>query len=281
MKVINVLPESGWTGMDNRVVRDWRVSVRARGLLLILLSYKSGSDITIAKLADWGTDGRKAGDPVEGREALQAAMRELERAGFVVHDKQRDSATGRWSTTTYVSPNPAAIAQFKPSTALPRPGSQRSGDQHSADQLSVRQSLTTYKTDHKTGDKTDEQEGGLQYTSSLASAREGQHAGKQNRGAAIEAALKPRYEAVRQADETYLRDRLLKLERKRPAVFRKYRNAAIGQVENGEWPERVAKVGASRLIDELSMMYTIRHYAYGPSGIIPEWLFRFPADLAT
>jgi hypothetical protein len=275
MRVIRVLPETGWTGVDNTVARSRRISWRAKGLLLELLSYPETNDITIAKLASWGAKSRTEGHVAEGREALQAAMRELEREGYVVHDRTRDKATGHWSTTTYVSTDPAAVARLAPSTALPRPVNPRSVDPYSADPYSVDQSLSTSKTDEKTVNKTEEEEAGLQYTSSLASAREGA-AGKQDRGAAIEADLRVRYETIQQADETYLRDRLLKFERKRPAIFRKYRNAAISQIENGEWPKRLQEVGSSRLIDELSMMYAVRHYAYSDSGIIPEWLFRFP-----
>lgn len=276
MKVIQVLPETGWTGVDNRVARSRRLSWRAKGLLLELLSYPETNDITIAKLADWGAKSRKEGHVAEGREALQAAMRELEREGYVVHDRSRDEKTGRWSTVTYVSSDPAAIAEVAPSTALPRSVNPYSDSRYSGDPRSVDQRLSTSKTIDKTDHKTDEEEAGLQYSSALASARAGQDARKQDRAAAIEADLEVRYEAVRQADGTYLRDRLLKLERKRPAIFRKYRNAAISQIERGEYPERLQKVGSSRLIDELSMMYTIRHYAYSDSGIIPEWLFRFP-----
>jgi hypothetical protein len=83
------------------------------------------------------------------------------------------------------------------------------------------------------------------------------------------------YESIRQTDETYLRDRLLKLERKRPMIFRRYRDQAIRQIEQGEHPERLAKVGSSRLIDELAMMYAVRHYAMSDSGV-PQWLIRFP-----
>lgn len=275
MQVIRVLPETGWTGVDNSVARSRRISWRAKGLLLELLSYPETNDITIAKLASWGAKSRKEGHVAEGREALQAAMRELEREGYVAHDRTRDKATGHWSTVTYVSTDPAAIAQVAPSTALPRSVNPSSVDRYSADAYSVGQSLSTSKTDEKTDNKTEEEEGGLQYSSSLASAREGA-AGKQDRAAAIEADLRVRYETIQQADETYLRDRLLKFERKRPAIFRKYRNAAIGQIENGEWPKRLQEVGSSRLIDELSMMYAIRHYAHSDSGVIPEWLFRFP-----
>lgn len=276
MKVVNVLPDSGWTGMANFVVRSRRLTVRARGLLLELLSYPPDNDVTIAKIAAWNKEARKEGFQLEGREALQMAMRELERDGYVVHDKRRDKTTGQWSTTTYVSPDPEAIAQFRPSTALPRPGTPSSGTPSSAAPHSADPSLSTYKTDHKTENKTGEQEGGLQYSSALASARAGQQAGAQDRDEAEagEAALQAMYEAVRQTDETYLRDRLLKFERKRPAVYRKYRNDSIEQIESGRHPERIAQVGSSRVIDELTMMYAVRHYAKNPSGV-PQWLIRF------
>lgn len=276
MKIIRVLPETGWTGVDNNVARSRRISWRAKGLLLELLSYPETNDITIAKLAAWGAKSRRDGHVAEGREALQAAMRELEREGYVVHDRARDKATGHWATTTYVSTDPTTISQFAPSTALPPAAHRYSAEPFSVDAYSVDQRLSTSKTDDKMNKKTDGEEGGLQYSSALASARAGGDAREQDRAAAIEADLDVRYEAVRQADGTYLRDRLLKFERKRPAIFRKYRNAAIGQIERGEHPQRLQKVGSSRLIDELSMMYAIRHYAYSDSGVIPEWLFRFP-----
>lgn len=276
MKVVQILPETGWTGLDNRVIRDRQISVRAIGLLTVLLSYPTDNNITIAKLAGFGAEARKKGIPMEGREALQGAMRELERAGHVVHVKGHDRSTGRWSTTTYVSSDPAAIAQYAPSTALPRPVSQRSGSQPSGDRRSGSQSSSTYKTDDNTGYKTEGQDAGLQYVSSLASAREGQLASEQDRVDRIESALSGMYEGVRQADETYLRDRLLKFERKRPAIFRNCRNAAIGQIETGQHAKRLKEVGASRLIDELAMMYAVRHYATSESGVVPQWLIRFP-----
>lgn len=275
MKIVNVLPDTGWTGMDNLVVRSWRVSVRARGLLLILISYPPDNDITLTKLAKMGTEAKKRGVPAEGREALLVAMRELEREGFVVHDKKRDEKTGQWSTTTYVSTDPEAIAQYAPKATLPSSVKPPSGSRTSGQPSSARQHSSTHKTVDKTGGKTEEEEAGLQYTSSLASAREGAH-GQQDRAAAIDADLQVRYEAVRAADETYLRDRLLKFERKRPSVFRKQRNEAIRQIQSGELSKQMQELGASRLIDELSMMYGIRHYAHSDSGIIPAWLFRFP-----
>ena len=67
MKVIRVLPETGWTGVDNRVARSRRISWRAKGLLLELLSYPESNDITIAKLAGWGTKSRADGHVAEGR----------------------------------------------------------------------------------------------------------------------------------------------------------------------------------------------------------------------
>ncbi|MDJ0342251.1 hypothetical protein QMK19_03495 [Streptomyces sp. H10-C2] len=276
MIVVYELPEGGWTGASNAILRTLRLTVRARGLLMLLLSYPSPNDITIAKIAAWNAKARReTGVPLEGRESLQAAMRELEREGFVVHDKSHDKESGRWSTKTYVSANPESIARYAPSTALPRAVDRYSGNQSSVDPYSASQSLSTYNTEGNTEDKTADEEGGLQYSSSLASAREGQHAGKQDLAAEFEAAMEVRYEGVRQTDQTYLRDRLLKFERKRPAVYRKYRNAAISQVERGQHPERIAEVGASRVIDELSMMYAVRHYALTKSGV-PQWLIRLP-----
>lgn len=274
MKIVNILPDTGWTGMDNLVVRSWNLSVRARGLLLILISYPPNNDITLTKLAKMGTEAKKRGVPAEGREALLVAMRELEREGFIVHDKRRDEKTGQWSTTTYVSTDPEAIAQHAPKATLPSSVNPSSVNRTSGQPPSAHQHSSTSKTVDKTGGKTEWEEGGLQSSSSLASAREGA-AGQQDQAAAIEVDLQVRYETVRAADETYLRDRLLKFERKRPAIFRKQRDLAIRQIENGEWPKRLQEVGASRLIDELAMMYAIRHYAHSDSGIVPEWLFRF------
>ncbi|MEV7975391.1 hypothetical protein [Streptomyces sp. NPDC086519] len=175
MKVIRVLPETGWTGVDNLAARNRRISFRAKGLLLELLSYPPDNSITIAKLAGWSADARKNGFVAEGREALQMAMRELEREGYVVHVKRRTPG-GQWETTTFVSAVPEALSEVAPSTGLPRSADQSSADQSSVDQYTADQRSSTWKTDGKTGSKTGEEDAGLQSSSALAAARAGEDA---------------------------------------------------------------------------------------------------------
>ncbi len=269
MKVIRTMPPEGWVPTANVTAQQRRLSWRAKGLLVDLLSFPDGYNITFDKLMHLA---KMAGDPdVEGRDAMRRAMQELERKGYLAHRRVavENPAPGkqRWRTETAICDQPIFAAQ---------PGgtdSQHPQDSVPPDFGTSKDQEVSNNTGFTKNDQQQEEQD--QSSSSLASAREGA-AGKQDRGAAIEADLRVRYETIQQADEPYLRDRLLKFERKRPAIFRKYRNAAISQIENGEWPKRLQEVGSSRLIDELSMMYAVRHYAYSDSGIIPEWLFRFP-----
>ncbi len=96
MKIVRgARPASGFTLIDNRVLRDHRISYRARGLLFELLSYPDGWEIDLTRLS------RRSGQ-VEGRDALRAAMRELDSVGYTARAKVQDPETGRWSTRTEV-----------------------------------------------------------------------------------------------------------------------------------------------------------------------------------
>ncbi len=268
MRVIRVLPESGWTGVDNAAARSRRISWRAKGLLLELLSYPPKNDITIAKLAGWAKDSRDGGFTAEGREALQMAMRELEREGYVVHVRRRGDR-GRWETTTYVSAVPDALSQVAPSTALPRSVDQSSEVQSSVDQHSANQSLSTHKTDEKMNKKTDTEEVGLEYSSALAGARAGQHAGKQDRR---QTELDRLYAAANELDDDRLRRLLLQFEKKRPRIYREQRQSALAQLER-ESPTDLRGPQSVRAVDLLSYKYALLHYV-DPG--IPDWLRRFP-----
>lgn len=266
MNVLYVLPDTGWTGMGNNAVRDWDLTVRARGLLLILLSYPSGNNITIAKLAGWTSEARKRGVPAEGREALQLAMRELENRGYVLHVKARN-AQGQWQTTTFVSGDPAEIAQVQPSTASPYSVSQYSDDQSSADPWSASQYSSTYKTDDKTSNKTADQEAGEQHSSALAAARAGQQASSQN----LTPDMQGWYDAADKLDNDRLRRHLLAFERKRPQVYRDKRQRALAQLGR-EDPEILKGKDAVRATDLLSFKYALLHYI----DRVPDWLIRLP-----
>lgn len=85
--------------ISNDVIRDERLSYRARGLLATILSRPDGWRTSVDRLAAEG---------VEGHTAVKTAMRELVDAGYVVRTRrQRDD--GRWTTDVviYDEPQPA------------------------------------------------------------------------------------------------------------------------------------------------------------------------------
>lgn len=98
-----------FTILSNEVLNDSRLSFRARGVLIWLLS----------KPADWRTrsDAIAAQTP-EGRESVRAAMRELEAIGYLVREKVRDAKTGRISTIQTIFEEPAEVTE---SQVIPAP----------------------------------------------------------------------------------------------------------------------------------------------------------------
>lgn len=94
------------------LIRDDRLSFRALGVLVRLLSNADNYRMTSVALANERANG-------EGREAVRAALRELEGAGYIVRAKQQNSK-GQWSTLMVVSEEPRAF-----------PGEE--ADPHSAD----------------------------------------------------------------------------------------------------------------------------------------------------
>ena len=85
-------PETGFTPIDNRLLRDGRLSYRARGVLAAILSRPDNWRTTSDTLA---LEGR------EGREAMRTAMRELMDAGYVIVQRVR-AENGQISTVTTV-----------------------------------------------------------------------------------------------------------------------------------------------------------------------------------
>ncbi len=86
-----------FTILSNAVLNDSRLSFRARGVLMWLLS----------KPADWRTRSESiAGQsPTEGRDAIRTAMRELESLGYLVRQKIQDDR-GRWHTLQTIFEEP-------------------------------------------------------------------------------------------------------------------------------------------------------------------------------
>lgn len=110
-------PDSGFTIVDNNVIRDQRLSWRARGLLIGILSRPD----------DWRTDSTQlAREGKEGREAVRTALRELESCGYVVRTKERAEG-GKWVTLTMVYDTPQDIPAGHTEDGFPGAGSPGAG----------------------------------------------------------------------------------------------------------------------------------------------------------
>lgn len=111
MTTYRVARRTRFTVVDRAAVNDAGLSFRARGVLVWLLD----------KQDDW----RCSSDAIaaagrEGREAVRAALRELEAAGYLRREKTQ-GPDGRWQTTTSVYESPTDAQ--KPVVGSPGVGS--------------------------------------------------------------------------------------------------------------------------------------------------------------
>lgn len=100
-----------YTVVDNRVLRDKSLSFKATGLLAFLLSLPD----------EWQPNSRHlAGIKTDGRDSVQAGLRELEAAGYLRRSRHRVAGgTFDWIIEVYESPQPGFPATVKPATAEP------------------------------------------------------------------------------------------------------------------------------------------------------------------
>jgi hypothetical protein len=91
--------ESKFTTIPNAWVRDKRLSRKARGLLVELMSHAPGWEITIESLVD--------GAP-EGRDSVRTAISELEQYGYLKREQNRQER-GRWGNVDYVLAEPTVV----------------------------------------------------------------------------------------------------------------------------------------------------------------------------
>jgi hypothetical protein len=102
-------PSSGYTLIRDEVLRDSRLSYRARGVLAAILSRPDNWTTTAEKLAGEGS---------EGRDAIRTALAELEEAGYIER-RSVQGPGGRWSTQTLVYDQPRPVAAPMPENPSP------------------------------------------------------------------------------------------------------------------------------------------------------------------
>ena len=91
-------PESHFSIFSNAIIRDSRLSYKARGILLDLLSRPDNWRISAEGLAELGTDGRVA---------IMSGLKELRDLGYIVTERKQDEK-GHWTTESVVYDQPKA-----------------------------------------------------------------------------------------------------------------------------------------------------------------------------
>jgi hypothetical protein len=124
--------EERFTRIPNDWARDARMSRRARGLLVEIMSHRVGWHVTIRSLAATGK---------EGRDAIQTALNELLEFGYVRRMQGR-AAAGKFGEIEYELCDPETVAGF------PVRGSAVSGSTVSGE--------SAHKEDHSSEDHSSE-----------------------------------------------------------------------------------------------------------------------------
>lgn len=105
-------PERDFAIISNTVLRDARLSFRARGILCFILSFPDNYQVSSERLATAGK---------EGRDAIRSCLTELEGAGYLTREK-RQNAKGLWETTVLISD----VSTLPENTTQPTTGFQSS-----------------------------------------------------------------------------------------------------------------------------------------------------------
>lgn len=114
MAVFRVERTQNYTVMSNYHLRDKTLSLKAKGLLSLMLSLPDTWDYTLAGLARIS---------LEGKDAIRAAVVELEKAGYI-HRSQTTDKSGKFGSNEYIIreyPTSHEPSPEGPSAAQPLP----------------------------------------------------------------------------------------------------------------------------------------------------------------
>lgn len=84
--------------IPNDYLRDNRLTLKARGLLALLMSHKEGWSLSIQSLAEHNQ---------EGREAIRTAIKELEEFGYL--ERYQENANGKFGEVVFITKDPADL----------------------------------------------------------------------------------------------------------------------------------------------------------------------------
>lgn len=90
--VFRVVKTKNYTMMSNQHLKDKRLTLKAKGLMSVMLSLPENWDYTLRGLSAISK---------EGVDAISEAVKELERSGYVIRSRKRDER-GRLSGTEYL-----------------------------------------------------------------------------------------------------------------------------------------------------------------------------------
>ena len=119
MAVFRVEKSKDYTVMSNYHLRDTSLSLKAKGLLSQMLSLPDNWDYTLTGLAQIN---------LESKDAIRAAVNELEKAGYIQR-RQTTDGNGKFSANEYfIHECPSSVSPLldfpttgKPSTEKPSP----------------------------------------------------------------------------------------------------------------------------------------------------------------
>lgn len=119
MRIIRAPRHESFEIVPRDLVRDPRISYRAKGVAIRLLSNVDGFSMTAQDLGDLS--------PCERRQAILTAISELIRAGYAMRRKER-LANGQFQTVLYVSDTPSfSTSEKSEATKKPKPPQPASG----------------------------------------------------------------------------------------------------------------------------------------------------------
>jgi hypothetical protein len=116
--IIRVKHENHYTVARNKTIRDSRISFRATGVLVYLLSLPDDTSVSARALAE---------TKPEGKYAIGNALEELRTAGYLSQERVRGER-GQWVTVTTVRERPLSDATLRvPVTGTRSAGTRRTG----------------------------------------------------------------------------------------------------------------------------------------------------------